>query len=145
MPPTPDAVDAVSPKTKLPGESLIFGCDFTRLLKPAETLTAVVSILCSNNDGTLTIGAATVNAATFYDDSLPALAVAIGMGVQCTISGGTSPTAAAIAAAIAAGTAYAGQLLQINGVWYTAYLLQILVTTSNAQTRGVDCTLLVRG
>lgn len=140
MPPiTPASVEALVPVVKLVGEDLACGISFARLLKSGETLASVTNIDISPDDSSVIITGEAVNSAPFDDDSQPAIQVAIGLGVQLRIAGGTAPTAAEVAA----GPPYDLPLVLYEGTVYKRYVLEILCTLSTGRKRGGRCILLV--
>ena len=90
---------ASKPKMKTPGESILFGFDFTKLLVGAEVISSVTSVTCIAATQTITGGstvattdlsAGTIsgskNAATFPNDE--GGTVEINEGAQARITGG---------------------------------------------------------
>lgn len=87
------AIEATKTKIKSPGESILFGFDFTKLLASGETLSSVTHVqevdaaLAAVSPQELTYGSPAVNVATFENDE--GSTVAVGAGIQVRISAGT--------------------------------------------------------
>ena len=90
---------ASKPKMKTPGESILFGFDFTRLLVGTEVISSATSVTCIAAEQTITDGAAVAtsdlsggtisgakNSSTFDNDE--GGTVAVNCGVQARITGG---------------------------------------------------------
>lgn len=82
------SVSASRPKVKHPGESILFGVDFTALLVAGESLSGVSSVAAAPSG--LTITSLAVNAAEFDNDE--AGTVAVGKGAQFRVAGGVAAT-----------------------------------------------------
>ena len=82
------SVSAVRPKVKHPGESILFGVDFTRLMVTGETLSTVSGVTAAPSG--LTITSQAVNGAVFDNDE--GGTVSIGKGAQFRVAGGTAGT-----------------------------------------------------
>ncbi|MGQ0636451.1 MAG: phage fiber-tail adaptor protein [Planctomycetaceae bacterium] len=80
------SVSASRPKVKHPGESLLFGVDFTKLLTTDELLSAIASVVASPSG--LTISGLTVNGAAFDNDE--GGSVAAGRGAQFRVADGSA-------------------------------------------------------
>jgi hypothetical protein len=80
------SVSAVRPKVKHPGESILFGVDFSRLLVTGETLSTVSGVAAT--PAGLTISSQAVNAAAFDNDE--GGSVSIAKGAQFRVAGGAA-------------------------------------------------------
>jgi|CXWL01.1.fsa_nt_gi hypothetical protein len=122
------SVTAKAAKVKTPGESILFGFDFTNILETGETLTGTPTVVCTvaaqmlASGGAVAVGdltggsiTAAVNTAAFDNDD--GVSVAIGKGVQARITGG-----------VAGGD----------------YTLKATAATNQSNTRELICTLKVR-
>lgn len=83
----PDTVFALRPLTKLAAEALPIAVDFTSLLASSETLSGTPTITVDPVG--LTAGSPAV-LATAYQPLANGDAIAIGKGISCQLSGGTS-------------------------------------------------------
>ena len=85
--PVPDSVLALRPLTKLAEEVLPIAVDFTALLATTETLSGTPTV--SVSPAGLSVASAAV-LATAYTPLANGEVIAIGKGVSCQLSGGTS-------------------------------------------------------
>jgi hypothetical protein len=114
-------VAASKPKVKSSGESILYGFDFTKILRAGETLSGTPAVTCTAAAGSgaatgdLTIGGELVNVSAFDNDE--GGVVAAGKGVQARIA---------------------------DGVAGGDYTLLCRAATSQGDTRDLVCTLQVR-
>lgn len=115
------SVAASKPKVKSSGESILFGFDFTKLLRSGETLSGTPDVTCTaaagsgTATGDLTITSVLVNVSAFDNDE--GGSVSAGKGVQARIAGG------------------------VTGGDYT---VRCRAATTQGDTRDLICTLQVR-